>query len=558
MDRIAGDEALQAQIDAIDPDGDSDVDWSDIENKPATFPPSAHTHQIGDVSGLQDALDNLEDSITDGGGFVDAPNDGRLYGRQSEAWAEVVIPEQTDPAWDSITGKPSEYPPAAHNHDGVYQPVGDYLTDAPNDGAQYVRQSQAWAEVSIPEAGAAVQIGATFDGTPKEGDQWLETPAGGEAVMWIYDGEKWLQMPGGGAGQITTASLILDHPTRSGLPEGAETQADANYFFTAALSKVVTPEGEPIGPDLNDYYTSLEADEKFQPKGDYIEDAPNDNEEYARKNQGWVKLQGHNYTGADAVKLTGDQSVAGHKTWTGVATFGDTVTMRGSINGDDTANFQNAVTAGSFVKAGGTASQFLCADGSVADKDSLDYIEDAPSDGELYVRKDGKWEPYTPSSGGGANMIEPIIQPASFGVFLAGNYAAVYEAQNVQPGEVTCQVPDGFSFLMVDFTAGTGVIPTSGIYFDDVPVFQNFPAELKQDRLLFGDQPGKPLYVVKNELKFTITKTGFAKITGYFVPSDNTTASAELREAYLAEEAERIAAMPQPEPEVGTQEIPDE
>ena len=40
------------------------------------------------------------------------------------------------------------------------------------------------------------------------------------------------------------------------------------------------------------------------------------------KNQGWVKLQDHNYTGADAVKLTGDQSAAGHKTWTGLATFG--------------------------------------------------------------------------------------------------------------------------------------------------------------------------------------------------------------------------------------------
>ena len=75
---------------------------------------------------------------------------------------------------------------------------------------------------------------------------------------------------------------------------------------------------------------------------------------------------GGDYTGADSVKLTGDQSVAGHKTWTSVATFGDTVIMRGSINGDDTANFQNAVTAGSFIKSGGTSSQYLMADGSVS------------------------------------------------------------------------------------------------------------------------------------------------------------------------------------------------
>lgn len=187
------------------------------------------------------------------------------------------------------------------------------------------------------------------------------------------------------------------------------------------------------------------------------------------------------------------------------------------------------------------------------------YIEgDAPSDGELYVRKDGGWELYTPSSGGGANMIEPTIQPTTFGPFTAGNFAAVYEGQSIPTGEVICQVPAGFSLLIVDFTAGTGVIPTGGIYFDGVPVFQNFPAELKQDRLLFGDQPGKPLYVVKNELKFTVTATGFAKLTCYFVPADGTRESADLRDAYLIEEAERIAAMPQPEPEeVGTQEIPE-
>ena len=57
QDRIDGDQSLQDQIDAIDPDGDSSIEWSDIENKPSEFPPSAHGHEIGDVDGLQDALD---------------------------------------------------------------------------------------------------------------------------------------------------------------------------------------------------------------------------------------------------------------------------------------------------------------------------------------------------------------------------------------------------------------------------------------------------------------------------------------------------------------------
>lgn len=34
-----------------------DPDWADITGKPATFPPSAHTHTIANVTGLQTALD---------------------------------------------------------------------------------------------------------------------------------------------------------------------------------------------------------------------------------------------------------------------------------------------------------------------------------------------------------------------------------------------------------------------------------------------------------------------------------------------------------------------
>lgn len=33
------------------------VDWANVENKPSTFPPSAHTHPISDVTNLQTALD---------------------------------------------------------------------------------------------------------------------------------------------------------------------------------------------------------------------------------------------------------------------------------------------------------------------------------------------------------------------------------------------------------------------------------------------------------------------------------------------------------------------
>ena len=44
QDRINGDQALQDQIDALDPDGDRKVDWTEIEGKPDEFPPEPHTH----------------------------------------------------------------------------------------------------------------------------------------------------------------------------------------------------------------------------------------------------------------------------------------------------------------------------------------------------------------------------------------------------------------------------------------------------------------------------------------------------------------------------------
>ena len=188
--RIAADKDLQDQINALDPDGDRTVDWSEIAGKPSTFPPAAHnhdgeyikdetdptvpahvkgitqtdidnwnaggggastwdeltgkptefppeahnqdwntitntpseyppeahTHEQSEVDGLELRLDAIEDSITAGGGFVDAPNDGKLYGRQSEAWSEVVVPDAADPDWADIQNKPAEFPPADHTH----------------------------------------------------------------------------------------------------------------------------------------------------------------------------------------------------------------------------------------------------------------------------------------------------------------------------------------------------------------------------------------------------------------------------------------------------------
>lgn len=46
--------------------GGGAVAWDDITDKPATFPPEAHTHDIADVTGLQDALDALQGATGSG------------------------------------------------------------------------------------------------------------------------------------------------------------------------------------------------------------------------------------------------------------------------------------------------------------------------------------------------------------------------------------------------------------------------------------------------------------------------------------------------------------
>lgn len=87
--------------------------WSDIDNKPAAFPPSAHTHPVGDVEGLQAALD------------------GKAAVEHTHTWDEVTGKPESFPStweqvkdkpdlastWEQVKNKPATYPPAEHKHE---------------------------------------------------------------------------------------------------------------------------------------------------------------------------------------------------------------------------------------------------------------------------------------------------------------------------------------------------------------------------------------------------------------------------------------------------------
>jgi hypothetical protein len=66
----------------------STVTWTDVIGKPSTFTPSAHTHTIAQVDGLQAALD-----AAGTGGGTSGPT-----------------------AWADITGKPTTFAPSTHSH----------------------------------------------------------------------------------------------------------------------------------------------------------------------------------------------------------------------------------------------------------------------------------------------------------------------------------------------------------------------------------------------------------------------------------------------------------
>ncbi|MEI6073580.1 MAG: hypothetical protein WCS31_17475 [Verrucomicrobiae bacterium] len=63
--------------------------WGSVTGKPETFSPSSHTHAIGDVTGLQTALDGkaASSALQDAAGSI--AEDGKQYARKNAGWVEV-------------------------------------------------------------------------------------------------------------------------------------------------------------------------------------------------------------------------------------------------------------------------------------------------------------------------------------------------------------------------------------------------------------------------------------------------------------------------------------
>jgi len=101
------------------------VDWSTITNRPTEFNPTAHSHAIADVTGLQTALDTKAESAHNHDALYSAivhthdiaeitnsikTVNGQLPGLDGD----VTVSAVSD--WSAITNKPSAFTPTAHTH----------------------------------------------------------------------------------------------------------------------------------------------------------------------------------------------------------------------------------------------------------------------------------------------------------------------------------------------------------------------------------------------------------------------------------------------------------
>ncbi|MEU2854131.1 tail fiber domain-containing protein [Streptomyces syringium] len=87
------------------------VTWSNVADKPATFPPSGHSHKWSEITNPPTSL----------------PPAAHAHG-----WSEITgkpdayPPSAHSHSWSSISGRPSSYPPESHSHSG-YLEAGDTI-----------------------------------------------------------------------------------------------------------------------------------------------------------------------------------------------------------------------------------------------------------------------------------------------------------------------------------------------------------------------------------------------------------------------------------------------
>lgn len=111
------------------------ANWDSISNKPETFPPSPHTHKQTDIEGLETSLNDIQTELNEHTeSIAELVNELNTWSDRIDDKADKGLENvsntdfynkgiacglgggSTPVSWDSITGKPSTFPPSAHTH----------------------------------------------------------------------------------------------------------------------------------------------------------------------------------------------------------------------------------------------------------------------------------------------------------------------------------------------------------------------------------------------------------------------------------------------------------
>lgn len=180
---------LQAQIDALEPGGA--VAWVDVTGKPSSFPPSAHTHVIADVTGLQAELDEkaLNSEVVD---FVS------IVGGQITALSTEVGTKATQSSVDALSAAQTTM---AGNLDSTF----DLASQA--DSAAAAAQSDADAALSLADA-AQVDADAALSGLATKADTSALPPRAGLNTVG-YLGAVWITNAGTVPGGLPADTAVI-------------------------------------------------------------------------------------------------------------------------------------------------------------------------------------------------------------------------------------------------------------------------------------------------------------------------------------------------------------
>ena len=282
-------EELKGKVDAIDPDADASIGWDEVTDKPTEFPPAAHGHE--------EITKSEENKPT---AYIRYADDTWKASPSLEVEGDLTVGGDTTIGGLTVNGDITIDGGTINTPDG-----GTYLTDAPSDGSQYARRDAAWSIVEATDSANPVVISDDPPDSPEEGDLWYCSKADQEG-LYCWDGAVWFG---------------TESPNSAGLEEAPE---DGKQYArrNVSWSEVVIPT-----VDLSSYATEVYVDNAIAA----IPAAPVDS---VNGKTGAVVLSAADvgastfsgnyadlagkptlYDGADAVKISGNQTIDGVKTF---------------------------------------------------------------------------------------------------------------------------------------------------------------------------------------------------------------------------------------------------